>query len=239
MIICFNGIDGSGKSLQAQRLVEQLNAAGYPAVMVWNGGRSTLTGPFIRLVQRSLRAPKKQQVATSEPAEMSSRYRSYVAKMERIFRRRWLRELWLHGSLLEHTVEIWCTVLPHLLRGRVVVSDRYLYDTVVAVAVLAGLDEAETERLYRVARWYPTPRLGKWLFLDLPAEVAYRRKNDVYDLMFLERRVPLYRALRRVFDIHTIDATATQDEVAAQIWNAVQPILGARRRPALEQDGRP
>lgn len=235
MIVCFEGIDGSGKSMQAMRLVERLNAAGYPTVYVWNGGKSFLTGPLIRLVQRRLRAPKKQEVAQAHPEEMTRRYRSYLSSTQRIFRRRSVRTLWLHISLLEHTLETWALILPHLLRGRIVVCDRYIYDTAVAVAVLSGQNPEQFEAMLRQSKWYFVPRITKWLFLDLPPDVAYKRKNDVYDLMFLERRVPLYRTLARMFSIQTIDGTRVPDDIAAVIWESVTSKLPKKAGTVLDQ----
>ncbi len=236
MLICFNGIDGSGKSLQAHRLIEQLKAAGYPAVYVWSGGTAPLTRPVARLGKALLRRRRPTAAAasnelpaagadTSAALEPSTPYRSYLSFTQGIFKQRLVRTAWLHLSLLEHMGEIWTKVVPHLLSGRIVVCDRYIYDRLVNIAVLCNTGPEELTRQLRLARWYWVPQPTKWFFIDVAAEVAFSRKDDVPDVLFLQRRVPLYRAIADTFKLERLDGTAAPDEIAAQVWQSVQAAL--------------
>lgn len=236
MIICFTGIDGSGKTLQAQRLVAELNAAGRPACYVWTGGRAYLTRPLIWLAKRVLKAPqlgrsRAATAASSGPGDAG--YGSYLASTGRLFRRGWLRALWQHVSLIEHSGEILFSALPHLLRGRIVVCDRYIYDSLIGIAVLAGADQAGLAQMLRSAKRYPVPRPKLWFLVDLPAAVAFARRSDVVDVAFLERRVPLYREAARLLDAAVVDGSGSPDEVAAQVWQRVEQAgIVTNARPA-------
>jgi len=224
VIICFNGIDGSGKSLQAHALVERLNGAGYPAVYAWLGGESPVTRPLIRLGQRLLRAPTVQ-LTLERRSDAGTQYRAYIGATRRLFRRRAIRDLWLHISLLEHACEIWLAVLPHLRRDRIVVCDRYLYDTIINVAVLSGADATALSRLLRVPALYRRVRPDKWFLLDVPFQVAFERKDDIPDMLYLARRVPLYRAAGRALGMQVIDGTQAPESIAAVVWRSIQPLL--------------
>lgn len=229
MLICFNGIDGSGKSLQAHKLLEQLTAAGYPAVYVWSGGNAPLTKPLAHLSKAMLRRRRSAGAAPAEaaaPAEPeNSSYRSYLSFTQSIFKKRWVRTIWLQISLLEHMGEIWTKIVPHLLSGRIVVCDRYIYDRLVNIAVLCNTSPAELKRQLRWARLYWVPQPNKWFFIDVPAEVAFSRKDDVPDVLFLERRIPLYQAIADTFKLEQLDGTADPSEIAAEVWQSVQPTL--------------
>lgn len=225
MIVCFNGIDGSGKSLQAQRLVDQLNEAGYPAVYVWNGTRAPITRWFTRMVKRMLGVTKVTTPSPVAPTSSSKEYRSYLTQTQQIFKRPVVRNIWLHKSLMEHTIEIWARVLPHLLRGRIVVCDRYIFDTVISIGVLSNLNSEQMARLLHVSTWYPVPRPTEWFFLDIAAEVGFQRKDDVPDLLFLERRVPLYRTAANILGMQHLDGTAKPDEIAVNVWQRVQGTI--------------
>jgi thymidylate kinase len=228
MIICFTGIDGSGKTMQAQRLVARLNAAGRPARYVWTGGRAYLSRPLIWLAKAMLRAPRPagQGGAALGPADAGARYRSYLAATRTIFRRPWLAAIWRQISLIEHTAEILAGTLPHLLRGRVVVCDRYVYDSLIGIAVLAGTSPAALPRAMRLPAVYPLPRPALWLLIDLPAETAFARRSDVVDVEFLERRAPLYRAAAAALGARVVDGAAAPDAVERAVWAAVWPLLG-------------
>ncbi len=235
MLICFNGIDGSGKSLQAHRLVERLKAAGYPAVYVWSGGTAPVTGPLARFSKSVLRRRKPATPTQSAAGDTSTPYRSYLSFTQSVFKKRLVRTAWLHLSLLEHMAEIWTRIGPHLISGRIVVCDRYLYDKLVNIAVLSNTGPEEVTRQLRLARLYWVPQPTKWFFIDVPAEVALSRKDDVPDVLFLERRIPLYRAIARAFNLHILDGTAAPDEIAAVVWQSIQPALPNTPAAALDQ----
>ncbi|MFO7166535.1 MAG: hypothetical protein DIU80_000755 [Chloroflexota bacterium] len=236
MIICFTGIDGSGKTLQAQRLVARLNEAGYPARYVWTGGRAYLTPPLIWLAKRLLRAPGRAAARASAPSQPSGemqaedtagRYRSYLASTQRLLRHGWLRSIWRHISLVEHLGEILVAALPHLARGRIVVCDRYIYDSLIGIAVLAGTQPQDLPRAMRLPALYPVPRPALWFLVDVPPEVAFARRTDVVDIEFLERRAPLYRAAAAALGALVIDGTRTPEAIEREIWRCVEPLLAA------------
>ncbi len=240
MIICFNGIDGSGKSSQAQLLVERLRAEGYPAVHVWTGGKRSLRRPFIWIGKRLLRLRARQRQsrdATSRSAGRSE-YREYLSSTRQVFKRRGLRALWEQISLIEHAIEIWLQVTPHLLRGRIVVCDRYLHDTILRVAVLSGAPAERMPDLLRKLRYYYVPRVALGLLIDVPPEVAMSRKDDVPDIAFLEQRVPLFRALAATLGMRVIDGARPPEDVAKDVWRAVQPLLPQRHESPLPERGR-
>ena len=226
MLIAFNGIDGSGKSSQTERLLAELKTAGYPAVYVWCGSRTPLTRLFVRLVRRVLKAPTREASESAEPgANGRAQGEAYLSSTERILKRRWVRTTWLHISLVEHMVKIWFTILPHLLRKRVVVSDRYLYDTVVSMAAMANMPPDELPALLRLPLFYRVPRPDLWFFLDVPPEVSFSRKPNIPDMLSVERRIPLYQVAARELGMQVIDATASPDEVAATIMGRVRAAL--------------
>lgn len=233
MLICFNGVDGSGKTFQAQRLVDRLNAEGYPAVSVWGGGQAALLMPIIRLGKLLMKGPRKHQLGKSADAEVRTQYRDYVASTQKMMRRRWLRDLWLHAYLADHMLEIWRTMLPQLLRKRIVVCDRYIYDSLIRVAVMSGIGQNELPALLHLPGSYPVPKPAKWFFLDVPAEVAFQRKDDILDIEFLERRVPMYQVAAQELNMHVIDGSAGVDEITAIIWQSVEPLLSYSGSTAL------
>lgn len=237
MIICFTGIDGSGKTLQAQRLVARLNEAGYPAQYAWTGGRSYVSRPLIWAAKKLLKAPRAATTpgVSSSPQRAPREYGSYLSSTKRLLKHGWLRALWRQVSLVEHTGEILATVLPHLVRGRIVVCDRYIYDSLLGIAVLAGADAASVPAMLRLPRIYAVPHPDAWFLIDLPAAVAFARRSDVVDVAFLERRVPLYRAMAQTLGMQIVDGTATPDAIADEIWQRVQPLLGTRQHNVVRQ----
>lgn len=235
MLICFNGVDGSGKSFQAQRLVERLNAAGYPAVYVWGGGQSSLAMPLIRLGKRLLKGPRKHQLSKAADADVRAQYQEYTAATRRYLKNGLLRGLWMQIFLADHTLEIWRTIMPHLLRKRIVVCDRYIYDSIIRVAVMSGVAASDLPPLLKLPPIYRIPTPSKWFFLDVPAEIAFQRKDDILDVAFLERRIPMYHAVVAKLGMQVVDGTDAPDEIADVVWRGVQPLLPPQGGLAIRQ----
>lgn len=223
MLICFNGIDGSGKSSQAHALVTRLTAAGHSAVYIWSGSRTPLTRPFTRLAKKFLRRKPDRTTAPADQSAAPPASGSYLPATRRLMRFPLARRAWLHFSVGEHALKIWFTVFPHLLRGRIVVCDRYLYDTAITAAMLSGTGPAELATFLRSAARWKVPAPDQWYFLDLPPEVALARKApDSHELPLLEQRAPLYRTAAAVLGMTVIDASGSESEVADRIFRQFQ-----------------
>ena len=232
MLICLTGIDGSGKSTQAEKLVTHLRTAGYPARYVWAGRKSSFTTPFVQLGKKRMHAPKRPSSAS---AEMNVQYRSYMHDMKRLFKRRLARTMWQWLTLAEHVLQIWKRVSVPLIRGEIVVCDRYLYDTLVSQAVLFDIRPAQfAAEVHDLAlQLVPRPTVGFWL--DVPPEVALRRKTDIYDREHLEARRPLYAHLAQELSLRTLDATLETDVLANAIWLQVYGLLRANPTAGVPQ----
>ncbi len=225
MLICFNGVDGAGKSTQALRLVEQLNEQGYPAAYRWCGSRTPLTRPLTKRVKRWLGGePESAARPVARQGESA-----YLQSTQRLLGGAGARTVWLTFTLYEHAFKIWWSVVPLLARGHIVVCDRYLYDSIVTTALLAGVAPDALPPLLRLPPGCHVPPPQHWFFLDLPVEVAMRRKAELHDHALLERRILLYQSAAHALGMQRVDATLPPEQVAALIWQSIHASL---RQPA-------
>jgi thymidylate kinase len=114
-------------------------------------------------------------------------------------------------------------VWPAVLRGRVVVCDRYVLDSAVHLRYEYGEEYryGVQTRLLRVAG--PAPLA---FFLDLPPEEASVRKPD-YDLTENARRTAIYRAMAERLGARRIDAELPRDQICSEVARAVWDSLEA------------
>lgn len=230
-LICLTGIDGCGKSTQVARLATRLEAEGWPVSTVWCGGRPYLSQPAVWLAKRMLHAPRRGpdgRFYSREPARqaVANEFSTFVENSSRLFEKHpFLRRSWIDVSLFEHALEANVKIRPKLVGRRMVVSDRYLYRSVVNIVALLGLPLSSLPALlsHPAFRLAPTPLV--YLLFDLPAEVAFGRKHDLPSIEYLNQRVPVYRALAELTDMVVIDATQDPDTVEDCVWSVVRERL--------------
>jgi thymidylate kinase len=131
------------------------------------------------------------------------------------------------AEILVRPLRIWSRYMVaqyHQLRGRLVVFDRYTYEALLpAQPPLLAL-----KRPYFWCLAHALPAAGAVIVLDVPGQVAYRRKQEnLPDELESERRI--YAQLTgRVPSLELVDAGADADTVRAEITTIVWRQLAAR-----------
>ena len=196
VLIAVEGIDGMGKSTQVERLAARLNDQGWTAVAT----REPTQGPWGRKI-RALAREGRRDVSPEDELD------------------------WFLRDRMEHVESV---IRPGLRAGRIVVTDRYYFST-MAYQGARGIDpqriremnEALFPRPDLVILLRGEPRLGL-------ARIARDREGGAdagYEqARYLERVAGLFAQFRDPA-IRVIDARGTPDEVAARIWEAVEPLL--------------
>ncbi len=191
--LVLDGVDGCGKSTQAQLLVEALATDGGPRPLHVREPGSTVVGEAIRAILLAREAPL---CPASE------------ALLFTAARRQTLEEL----------------VAPALAQGRDVVCERFHPSTYAYQGVAGDLDAEEVLRL--LTTWAGAPAPDLVVLLDLPVDEALARARqrgaadrfEARGLDFQRRVADGYRRYaERVPNAVVVDATGSQDEVAARV----------------------
>jgi thymidylate kinase len=214
-LVCFTGIDGGGKTTLAKAVVS-LTTKRSPAVYVY--GR---TFPVVsRLVMALGRVVflRRRDVWTSY-ADYEDLKRSAVSNPFLAFVFRW-------AINFDYVPQIVMKLLPHMFSGRLVVLDRYVYDTVISdLAVHLGYTPAETMRaIGRYLAVLPVPAIT--FLVDLDEEVAFSRKTDVPHVDYLVTRRQQYLHLAGRKEVVVLDGASSMDEL---IQAAIGHIQASRR----------
>jgi dTMP kinase len=203
--ITFEGIEGVGKSTQLAALARRIAAAGREVVLTREPGGT----PFAERIRALVLGPAGEPV----PAEA---------------------ELLLMAAA--RAVHVANLVRPALARGAIVLCDRYTDATHAYQGAGRGLATDDIDALGAVATRGLAPDLT--LLLDAPVAVALARARgragsgdriEAETQAFFERARARYleRAAREPKRIRRIDASAAEAVVAAAIWIAVAPLVGA------------
>lgn len=198
LFIAFEGGDGAGKSTQVELLADRLGQLGYVPILTRQPGGTAL-GQALR-----------QLVLHGDP--MSPRAEALLFAADKA----------------QHVDEL---IRPALLAGEIVITDRY---TDSSVAYQGAGRDLGAEEVHRVQMWAVhdlVPDLT--IIVDITAEEGRRRRGAVHDRMESEHD-EFHEAVRGHFHALAaadptryliVDGVAEPAEIAAEIWQRVEPML--------------
>ena len=205
-LISFEGSEGSGKSTQIARLAEHLQKLGREVVATREPG-GTEIGEQIRNIL--IHNHRGDEMCTETELLLCTAARAQL-----------VREV----------------IAPALLRGAVVLSDRFLDSSTVYQGVARNLAPDPVNQINRFAVGNVMPHLT--VVLDVPTEVSLQRvrqrASDLPDRMEREN-IEFYHKVREGYlllarqwpeRVVVIDGTQSANALEEQIWGAVQLRLG-------------
>lgn len=234
-LICFMGIDGSGKSTQAELLLNWFKASGIKALYVWSGGDAMGLRKFLLSLSKKLvrGTSHKDQEATlidTDNGEQTnqSEYQSRRSKLMRYWP---IRMLWSFAAYIEHLIEIRKLVHRNIRDGYLVVCDRYRWDSLIELAVLNDHESKWlVNRLNRIM-WRFIPKPAMTFLIDVPPDEALKRavkrNYDIPSLEHVEKRSKHYQWLAENDPSMTvIDGCRDVASIQNEILSVVKRHLG-------------
>ena len=200
LFIVLDGTEGCGKSTQARLLEQRLAATGRQALLVRDPG-TTRIGEQIRSI---LLDPVHTEM--SPRAEMLLYMAARAQMMAQV-------------------------IAPALTRGTAVVCDRFVSSTLAYQLGGDGITAQEIRDTAQVAIKGQWPDLT--LLLDMPADKSLARVNRPRDRIE-QRPLAYHEQVRRNYlaqaqadpgRYRLIDANRPAQEVAADVWREVEPLL--------------
>lgn len=197
MLISFSGLDGCGKTTLIKSLVQVLEASGHRVTVLTmyydisfyaavRKIRDLVFGP-VKAKQDFFKEDESRQINPHDPKIDVSDKNNFCSKvLYRIARSRISRKTSL---LVDLCCLLYYRFVVEWIKGDVLITDRYLYDSIVDAADIDGRRSRFIDFFMKIA---PSPRVP--LLIDVPAETAFIRKRE-YPLDYMLRRRNLYHKI--------------------------------------------
>jgi thymidylate kinase len=225
-VVAMSGLDGSGKSSQAEALRRTLDSLGYDATVVWS---RLAYNPTLNLVATPVKRALLLVRGESKRARTANAGEAQAAGKELRRESSVLTWAWavvvamLNGATHRRIVGY------HLKRGRAVICDRYVLDSAVHLRYRYG-----PERPFRLPRAIVkalSPKPAAAFYLDVEARVALERKKEQYDIDQLTLQADLYREEAGRMGVKRLDGSNTTDRLCREIATAVWSAIAATDEP--------
>jgi len=202
-LVCITGIDGAGKTTLARNIAVTLRQQGRPAVYVY--------GRIYPIISRLLMALGRAILLRKDDPRQD--YGAYTTSKKQTMCNPLLAWPYTAAVLFDYYIQVWFKLLRHLFSRRIVVLDRYIYDTVISdLTVHLNYSPAQTERaIERGLRLLPTPMLT--VLIDLPEQVAFSRKTDVPHIDYLRERRGWYLRLVIRPEVERLDGAGSPESL--------------------------
>jgi thymidylate kinase len=183
MLITFSGLDGSGKSTLAERLRESLERRNQP-VSVFHMYYDVGLLACARAVVKRIGGRGSEPETGREHAPRQEGRRTVKSRLKHALA--WNKSLRLCVYPFDLVIFLCYRLYIEKVRGRVLIMDRYFYDTLVDVA--DGRGRLGGVRL--LSRLTPQPTVP--VLLDISPEEAFARKGE-HSVDYLSRRRVSYQ----------------------------------------------
>lgn len=208
-LITFSGLDGAGKSTQIALVTDYLIKNGEKPIHIWTrGGYTSIFHGLKTLTRRVL--GKKFPPAGHNP------------QRQQILNRWWVRRLWLSLALLDLLWVYGVQIRWHRYRGRIVLCDRYLWDTAIDFRLNFPQEKLDHYWLWRLlGRISPQPDASFLMLLTVEESV---RRSEIKGEPFpdppdvLRQRLAHYQDLIPRVPFHVLDGSKPITTLFNQIF---------------------
>jgi thymidylate kinase len=165
--IALSGIDGAGKSTQLNLLKESLENSGGTVLCLWTRGGNT---PGSNAVKAFIR----RMAGNSLPPS------GHSSKRDDMLQKDWIQRVWLVLAILDLIRIYGVLVRCWVFRGKLIICDRYLWDTLIDFKIMFPKIDIENWFLWKLLVWC-TPVPDKSILLIIPLHLSEKRCLQKYE----------------------------------------------------------
>jgi dTMP kinase len=202
-LICITGIDGVGKTTLAKNLIKMMEDD-VRFEYVYGRLKPFILRPFIILGQKLFLKGKN----------IFSDYTNYK-NTKKCLSKNYPILAWIYQALLlfDYFIQMLLKIKIRLLFGKNIICDRYIYDVVITdLSIDFNYSEKDVIKvLHYMLLLLPEPDIV--FLIDLPEEIAYRRKNDIPSIDYLRDRRRTYLSLTKEFEMVILNGSQSLEEL--------------------------
>lgn len=224
--IALIGLDGSGKSANIDKMKQDSDYSQFK--FVWVRWKPTLLKLAYILMEKKVSETNKDvdkhvQIdgkSGEKQVELDADYNAKSRLKEKIFRNPIARGIWISLALIDYFFQFHVKVLPLVLSGKDIIFDRFYLDLFVDQGINFGYSPEKIGQEIRKYRFL-FPKIDSFVYICVSPETCYKRKNDIPNMDYLNKRYSIYEYLSKQKEWVAVDGELPLKEVNARIKDVI------------------
>jgi len=209
------GIDGSGKTTNAEQLVaEGMN--GYKILYMYCQYRPILLLPFKIFAKLFLMKSTNEFLDYDKYIKKKKDYTKKMKFLTRVYSLVWyfdyILQAWFHLLIIKSR------------KADLIILDRYYLDSIVNLACLQDLNSQQMVNDAKLIGNF-LQKADLHIFLDVSEENAFSRKNDIQSVEYLKERRQKYFELAKQYNFKYINANLAKDIVYKKVKESIKNLV--------------
>lgn len=220
------GLDGSGKSANIEKMKLDSDYSDYN--FLWVRWKPTLLKPVYMLMEKKV-SDKNKNIKMNvqvdgkcgvKQAELNADYNTKAGLKGKIFRNPIMRGTWMFFALVDYFFQFHIKTLSFILTGKNIIFDRFYLDLFVDQGINFGFSPDRISKEIQKYRFL-FPRMDNYVYIHVSPETCYKRKNDIPNMDYLNKRYEIYEFLAKGNKWITVDGEQPFEKVNSQIKKVV------------------
>lgn len=200
IILC--GLDGSGKTTQAKKLVGYLEEKNLKCEYLWIRYPNVLSLPFAALVRA---------MGMSVYPIGIDRKKAGIKSLEN---HNLLKKLWKRIFFFDLKLITFYKIKQKITKGKILVIDRFVIDSLVDLSIATGNESIIEEMLSQFLGIIPSK--SKIFYISIEPKTSFERNHEE-NIETLQKRQKLYLKIVNKIDIITIDGNKSIEQIHTEI----------------------
>ena len=219
------GLDGSGKSANIDRMKKDSDYG--PFNFLWVRWKPTLLKPAYKIMQgkvdksKDVKVQRTENLKTSEDQQkLNADYNKKSSLKGKVFKNPVVRRLWIFAATFDYFFQFYFKTLKYLIKRKNIVFDRFYLDLYVDQGINFGYTPAQVEKEIKRHKWL-FPSIEKTVYIRVSPETCYKRKDDIPNMDYLEKRYAIYEHLAKSNNWKAVDGEQPFEAVYADIKKTI------------------
>lgn len=209
LFICFTGVDGSGKTTQAKKLVKNLEKNGIKFEYVYARSRPIIFKPFLVIANKIFIDKNHSKNYDKRTNEKKNALKNHGT----------LSKVFYKIMIFDYYIQLFYKIKIPLLMGRNIICDRYVYDTIIT-DISIDMSYSKDEIIKKINNALLVLNNPEIIYLmDINEITAYNRKDDVVSPDYIKDRRVNYLKIADTYSMIKINADMEIGEIESEILN--------------------